>query len=177
MEEDIFKLMAETGCQMLGLAIESGTERILRQVIKKPVNLKKVPTLIEAAHKYGIFVVGNFVIGFPGETWDEIRQTLHFAENCGVDYCKIYAANPLVGTRLFDIAKKLDCIVGDENTVDWRYGRIKSDQFSPKDISILRAYEWDRINFTDPKKRAKTAEIMGVSLENLMKSAKKLEKI
>lgn len=167
MEEDIFELMAQTGCQMIGMAIESGNDRILKQVIKKPVDLDRVPVLIKAAQKNGIFVAGNFIIGFPGETWAEIRQTLRFAETCGLDYCKIYPANPLVGTRMFEMAKQMNAIVGDENKVDWRYGRIKSDQFSPKDISVLRVYEWDRINFTDPAKRAKTAAIMGVSLEKL----------
>ena len=65
------------------------------------------------------------------------------------------------------MAKKLDLIVGDPNKVDWRYGRIKSSEFNPKDISILRVYEWDRINFADPKKREKTADIMGITVEQL----------
>lgn len=167
MDEEIFQLMAETGCQMIGVAIESGTERILKQVIKKPVDLKKVPEMIKMAHKYGLYVAANFIIGFPGETWDEILQTIRYAETCGADYCKIYPANPLVGTKLYEMAKAENLIVGDINKVDWRYGRIKSTEFGPKDISILRVYEWDRINFTDPKKRERTANIMGISIEEL----------
>ncbi|MBU3956625.1 B12-binding domain-containing radical SAM protein [bacterium] len=167
MDEEIFKLMAETGCQMIGVAVESGTQRILKEIIKKPVNLKKVPQTIKLAQKYGIFVAANFVIGFPGETWEEIRQTLHFAETCGADYCKIYPANPLVGTKMFAKAKELGCIIGDETKVDWRYGRIKTSNFSPKDIAILRVYEWDRINFSNPEKISKTAAIMGMTVERL----------
>ena len=167
MDEEIFKLMAETGCEMIGIAVESGSERILKQIIKKPVNLKIIPQMIKLAQKYGIYVAANFIIGFPVETWDEIRHTLHFAETCGADYVKIYPANPLVGTKLFDMAKELGCIVGDENKVDWRYGRIKTSEFDPKDISILRVYEWDRINFSNPEKCKKTAKIMGITLEEL----------
>ncbi|MDD5194284.1 MAG: radical SAM protein [Candidatus Omnitrophica bacterium] len=167
MDEEIFKLMADTGCEMIGVAIESGSERILKKIIKKPVDLKKVPGLIQLAKKQGIFVAANFIIGFPGETWEEIRQTLKYAEACGADYCKIYNAQPLIGTELYEIAKKMNAIVGDENAVNWRYGRIKSDEFTPKDISILRAYEWDRINFTDPVRLAKIAAIMGISVNEL----------
>lgn len=166
-DDEIFKLMVDTGCQVIGLPIESGSERILRQVIKKPIDLKKVPEIIASAKRHGIFVVANFIIGFPGETWDEIRQTLRYAETCGADYCKIYIAQPLIGTELFEIAKKLNCIVGEDTDVDWRYGRIKSSEFSTKDLSILRAYEWDRINFTDPDKLQKTADIMGISIGEL----------
>jgi radical SAM superfamily enzyme YgiQ (UPF0313 family) len=167
MDEEIFSLMAQSGCISIGIAIESGTDRILKQVIEKPVNLKKIPEMIDLAHKYGIFIAANFIIGFPGETWDEIRQTLRYAETCGADYVKIYPANPLVGTRMFEMAKEMNAIEGDENAVGWRFGRIKSTEFSSKDISILRTYEWDRINFSDADKRKKTAEIMGVSPEEL----------
>ena len=173
MDEETFELMAATGCQMIGMGIESGTPRILKEIIKKPVDLEKVPRLIETAKRYGIFVAVNFLIGFPGETWEEIRQTLRYAETCGADYCKIYAAQPLLGTELYEIAKKMNCIVGEETDVDWRYGRISTSQFTPKDISILRAYEWDRINFTDPKKLQKTADIMGITLEELNEIRKK----
>jgi len=167
MDKEIFELMGDTGCQMIGVAIESGNPRILKEIIKKPVDLEKVPGLIETAKKFGIFVVANFIIGFPGETWDEIRNTLRYAEACGADYCKIYAAQPLIGTDLYEIAKKMNCLVGAETDVDWRYGRIISSEFSPKDISILRAYEWDRINFSNLEKIKKTADIMGVSVDKL----------
>lgn len=173
MDEETFELMAATGCQMIGMGIESGTPRILKEIIKKPVDLEKVPRLIETAKRYGIFVAANFLIGFPGETWEEIRQTLRYAETCGADYCKIYAAQPLLGTELYEIAKKMNCIVGEETDVDWRYGRISTSEFTPKDISILRAYEWDRINFTDPKKLQKTADIMGITIKELNEIRKK----
>lgn len=169
MDDEIFRLMAESGCQSIGIAVESGTERVLKQIIEKPVNLKKIPEMIKTAQKYGIYVAANFIIGFPDESWSEIRETLEFAEICGADYVKIYPANPLIGTKLFDLAKELGCIVGSENKVDWRYGRIKTSEFDPKDISILRVYEWDRINFSNPEKCKKTADIMGITVDELDK--------
>ena len=168
MDKDILDLMAETGCQMLGIAIETGTNRVMKDVIGKPVKLEKIiPTIKYASDELGIFIAANFIIGFPGESWEEIRQTLHYAETCGVDYVKIYPAQPLVGTKLYDLAVEMDAIVGDHEAVGWRYGRMRSTEFNQKDISILRVYEWDRINFTDPKKLARTAKIMGISEERL----------
>ena len=35
------------------------------------------------------------------------------------------------------------------------------------DLTILRAYEWDRINFSNPKKLRKIADRMGVTIEEL----------
>ena len=56
--------------------------------------------------------------------------------------------------------------------VDWRYGQITSDEWTPKDISILRAYEWDRINFT-PEKLEGLKRITGKSEEALALIRKK----
>jgi len=167
LDDELLQLMVESGCLMLNVAIESGNERVLKQIVNKPVNLKTAPEKIALARKYGIYVCVNFVIGLPGETWNEIRESLHYAETCGADYVKIFIANPILGTKMYDLAKEKGYIVGNENEINWRYGRIKTPEFTPKDISILRAYEWDRINFTDPVKREKTAKMMNISLEEL----------
>lgn len=177
LDDEILPLMAKSGCLMLDVAIESGSERVLKEIVMKPIDLKTAPHKIALAKKYGIYVCVNFVIGLPGETWDEIRQSLRYAETCGADYVKIFIANPIIGTKMFDMAKKKGYIVGDEYDINWRYGRIKTPEFDPKDISILRAYEWDRINFTDPAKRKKTADIMNISLEELENIRRETRKV
>ena len=55
----------------------------------------------------------------------------------------------------------------DVNNIRWSQGQVCSPHFTPADLTILRAYEWDRINFSRPEKRQRTAEEMGVSLEEL----------
>lgn len=46
-------------------------------------------------------------------------------------------------------------------------GMKATDEFTPRDMSILRAYEWDRINFKTFEKRKKIADMMGISVEEL----------
>ena len=36
------------------------------------------------------FVIANFIVGYPGEKWDEILDTIRFAEHCSADYIKIF---------------------------------------------------------------------------------------
>ena len=52
-------------------------------------------------------------------------------------------------------------------------GVIKSDHWSADDLTILRAYEWDRINFTDPKKAKKIADRMEITIDELNNIRKK----
>lgn len=173
--DELLELMKRSGCVGINVAIESGTPRVLHEIIGKPIkDLDRVRPLIEKIKANGMYVLANFIIGFPGETWEEIRQTLAFAEHCAADYVKIYTAIPLPGTRLFEVAKRLNVLVCDSSVpeVDWRYGRIQSPEWSAKDVSILRAYEWDRINFR-PQNLARMMELWGCSETELREVRKK----
>jgi radical SAM superfamily enzyme len=159
----------------INVAIESGNSRVLKEIVGKPIkDLERVPAIIDSITQRGIYCIANFIIGFPGETWDEIRETIAFAEKCGADYIKIYGAVPLYKTKLFKLAHQMGALICNDETpkVDWRYGQIRSDHWTPKDISILRAYEWDRINFA-PHKIKRLQEITGASEKELNETRKK----
>jgi radical SAM superfamily enzyme YgiQ (UPF0313 family) len=173
--DGLLNLMKESGCVGMNVAIESGNERVLKEIVRKPIkNLQEIPAIIEKVKNKGIYCIANFIIGFPSETWDEIRETLAFAEHCGADYVKIYAAVPLYKTKLYYLAKERGLLLCNDAVpkVDWRYGQIKSDEWTAKDISILRAYEWDRINFS-PNRIKRLMEISGATEEELKLTRKK----
>jgi radical SAM superfamily enzyme YgiQ (UPF0313 family) len=143
--------------------------------VKKPIkNLDEIPDKIAMIKSRGIPVRAAFIIGFPGETWEEIRETIRFAENCNADYIKIFVAVPLPGTQLWDLAQSLNALYqGDgEYSIDWRHSKILSDEWTTRDVSILRAYEWDRINFAADRIE-KTADLWGCSIEELKEVRKK----
>jgi radical SAM superfamily enzyme YgiQ (UPF0313 family) len=170
--DEILELMVRAGCVGVNVAIESGTQRVLKEIVGKPVDLEKAVEMIAKVRSRGLYCLANFIIGFPGEHWDEIRETIRYAENCGADYVKIFVAVPLKGTRLWEMAKKTGGLTEDNYKVDWRYSQIYSDEWTPKDVSILRAYEWDRINFATPKKRKRVAELWGLSEAELFRIRK-----
>ena len=51
--------------------------------------------------------------------------------------------------------------------MSWNTAQVESENFSSHDLTILRAYEWDRINFKTREKQQLTAKMMGISLEEL----------
>ncbi len=175
LNDKILDLMRNSGCVGINVAIESGNKRVLREIVKKPIkDLNKVSGIIEKIKSRGMFCIANFVIGFPGEKWDEIRETVNYAENCGADYVKFFVAVPLYGTELYRISREIGALISNDEypNIDWRYSQIKSDEWTAKDISILRAYEWDRINFA-PDRIKKTAEIWHMSIDQLKNIRKK----
>lgn len=169
LNDEVLDLMRDSGCIGINIAIESGNERVLRDIVHKPIkDLKRVPEIIEKVKSRGMFCISNFIIGFPGETWEEVRETINFAEHCGSEYVKFFIAVPLYGTEMYHIAKRMNLLTHNDEypRIDWRYSQIKSDEWTTKDISILRAYEWDRINFSKDR-IGRTAEIWRMSIDDL----------
>lgn len=170
LDEEIVKLMKKSGCQMVNIAVESGCERVLKEVIKKPIDLNMAYEKVKLLRKYKIYTCVNFIIGLPTETWDEILETIYHAEHINADYVKFFIANPLKGTELYKMAEKY---LVNPDSMDWRYSSIRTGEFEPHEISLLRVYEWDRINFTDVNKKKRTAKVMNISIKELDKIRRK----
>ena len=175
LDEELIKLMRESGCEYIDVAIESGSKRVLKEIINKPVDLEYAKEMNRLAKKEGIYVAANFIIGFPGETWDEIRETVKFAEDINVDYIKLFAAIPLRNTKLWELCVKEGIFKQNFNEYGnkWNSGQVSTEEFTANDITLLRALEWDRINFTDKEKRKRTAAMLKITEEELFKIRKK----
>lgn len=164
---EILEIKRRTGCYQIRLSLESGVQDVLKNVIRKPVDLSKAVEMISIAKSLGFEIISNFVIGFPGETWDQIRKTIDFAERLDIDLVNFHIATPLPKTKLMDICIREGFIVPDEAFYGYTKGVISTNEFSAKELQTLRAFEWDRINFSTDRKKSKVAEIQGITLSEL----------
>lgn len=105
-DQQLLRKMKDSGCYKVNFAIESGSQRVLDEVIHKPMKLKRVIPLINYAKKIGLEVGAFFIIGMPGETLDEIRQTFRFIRKHGISTSNISLAVPLPGSALYEIVQK-----------------------------------------------------------------------
>jgi len=171
LDTELLELMLASGCNHVDLAIESGSQRVLSEIIRKPLNLNRVVSLLDTAKALGFMISANFIIGLPGETWEEIRQTIRFAEAIDVDYVKIMVAMPLRHTKLYEIAHDGGYLRKDFDffNMRWGVGEISTEEFTNLDTTILRTYEWDRINFSSAEKILRVARVMGVDEETIVK--------
>ena len=179
MDKEIIDLMSRAGCYALALSIESGVDRVLHDIIRKPLKKEIIPDVIRMCQEKNFFVSANIVIGFPGETWDEIRETIAFGEFCNPDYLQINIATPLPKTDLYLFGKDTGAIPKDFDFFSghtyqgFESGIIQTDEFTPRELEILRSYEWDRINFSTAEKREKFCQYRGISAEELVAHRKR----
>jgi anaerobic magnesium-protoporphyrin IX monomethyl ester cyclase len=101
MDEHLLELMRRAGCYHIAIAVESGSQETLNNLIHKPLDLRKVPPIICTARRLGMGVSAFFVVGFPGETRADIEKTCDYAMNLGVDHVHFFTATPYPGTDLF----------------------------------------------------------------------------
>jgi radical SAM superfamily enzyme YgiQ (UPF0313 family) len=77
LDEDLLKLMVESGCIGFRIGVESGNDEILRK-IKKPASTKTLDRASKLLAKFPeLFVVGCYIVGFEDETFGQILDTFH----------------------------------------------------------------------------------------------------
>lgn len=105
LDDEICELMAEAGCERVKIGFESGSNRILSEVKK----LETREEMLEGADmlkKAGVPFSAYFMTGFPGETDDDLKQTIDFAKKVDADYYSLSVLAPYYGTELYDTLMK-----------------------------------------------------------------------
>jgi len=105
LDEEMLRLMKASGCYALTLAIESGDQDVLTNVIKKPLQLEQVKRVVRLIKEIGIQTHAFFVIGFPDEKPEQIRRTFAFAKEMDLDSASFTIAQPLPGSELDAMVK------------------------------------------------------------------------
>lgn len=149
MNETLMYKMRDSGCYQVSLAVESGNKRVLKSIIGKPLDLDIVPKYVKLAKKLGFETIVLFVIGFPGESKEDIQDTIRFAEQLDADQVVFSIATPFPGTKLHDICKEKGYIQ-DLDLERLRFGMasIETPDFTPDYLKKVRRDAWVRINYT-----------------------------
>jgi len=97
------KKMADTGCKEILIGVESGSNRILKN-INKETTVKMNEKSIKNLYNYGIRVKAAMIIGSPGETQETLTETWNFCEEME-DFVSDWDFSLLVPYPVCDIYK------------------------------------------------------------------------
>jgi len=99
MDEELVRKLAAAGTHHVSIAIESASPRI-QSLSRKNLKLHMVKDVVGWTRKYGINTLGFFMIGFPGETVEEIKMTIRFACETELDEALFSIVIPYAGTEI-----------------------------------------------------------------------------
>jgi len=141
-DEALLRKMKKAGCKKIRVAPESGVQRVVTDIAKKNLELKKVEAAIVAARKVGIKVGCFFVMGLIGETKADIEETIRYAyklKGLGAESFVFSIAMPLYGTAFYEQAKAGGYIR--DGFCDYALAAteplVETPEFSAEEISML----------------------------------------
>ncbi len=101
MNEEIIQLLRRSGCFRVWIGAESGSQKVI-DAMDRRVKVEQVREMIQLSKKYGIQSGTFIMVGYPGETEDDISQTLEHLKMSDPDFFTITIAYPIKGTPLYD---------------------------------------------------------------------------
>lgn len=138
--------MKSRGCIQMDFGVESGSQRILDEVIGKKTNLEQVIRSFKLTKKHGIRTLANFIIGFPTETLEDLSATKKLADQIKADIYVFSIATPLPGTRLYEmVGEKIH--PQDYSSLNWNGGSL-TDKLNKSEIrDIVRERQKLKIRY------------------------------
>lgn len=100
MNEEVIKMLKETGCFRVWIGAESGSQRVI-DLMDRRVDVNQVRDMIKLTKKHGIQTGTFIMLGYPGETETDIEETIQHLKESDPDHFTITVAYPIKGTELY----------------------------------------------------------------------------
>jgi len=104
--QPMLEMLAEAGCKQITYGVESGSERVRREVMKRPVTNQRFRDVFQWTRQAGIFTIANYMLGLPGETRAELDETYALAEELDSFDFGFFVFYPYPGTHLFTLCRE-----------------------------------------------------------------------
>ncbi len=101
MNEEVIQLLKSSGCFRIWIGAESGSQKII-DLMDRRVDVMQVREMIQQTKKHGIEAGTFIMLGYPGETKEDIEETIiHLKESLPTHFT-ITIAYPIKGTGLYN---------------------------------------------------------------------------
>lgn len=161
-DHEVLEALAEAGFTQINLPFESGNLRILRKYASNKLNIEMadIESLISAMKDYGFKIFGNYMMGYPDETLEEIQTTIDLARDhvsFGLDAANFFIVVPLPGSPLFDMAISHGHLPSDfdPDTMNIYRANMTGTVVPPHVLEEMRSRAWDEVNSPTWKKAKK----------------------
>jgi radical SAM superfamily enzyme YgiQ (UPF0313 family) len=145
-DEHVLKMAAEAGCMFAFIGFETISESSLKDM-KKGINLKigveNYRKIVDAFHKYGIGVIGAFIIGNDYESPTYYKELARFLVHSGIDVVQLAILTPLPGTDLMKQMQKENRLIYRNFPEDWEKYRLSYVVRKPEGIDPETIYIGD----------------------------------
>jgi anaerobic magnesium-protoporphyrin IX monomethyl ester cyclase len=139
---EILRDMKEAGLRKVNMGVESGSNRILRDIYDKGTTTEMVRKCLADCKRLGLKVQGYFMMGAPTETRREMQETIRLAADEPFDDAVFDIATPFPGTLLYDMSSQNIVLPFEEFDCFQKTVYNHAGELSPQEVAELkrRAY-------------------------------------
>lgn len=149
LDRKMLETLKNAGLDQLVLAIESGSNRVLKEIMHKALNLDIVKRVADDCRELEIYTNANILIGLPGETKQDIEDARSFLKTINVNWFIILCATPLVGSEMFDICLKKRYLRGSYIDYDYKKAVVETEDFTAEYIQEMAYILNLELNFVE----------------------------
>ncbi|MFT7835675.1 radical SAM protein [Saccharothrix sp. BKS2] len=157
-DHEVLEALSLAGFTQINMPFETGNLRIMRKYASNKLNVEKADLrgLIIAMKEYGFQLYGNYMMGYPDETMEEIQNTIDLARDhvsYGLDAANFFIVVPMPGSPLFDMAIANGHLSPDFDPDKMNiYNATMTNTLVPwKVLEETRSRAWEEVNSTQWK--------------------------
>ncbi len=113
MNEEVVTLLKRAGAFRIWIGAESGSQKVI-DLMDRRVDVDHVKAMIQETRKQGLEAGTFIMVGYPGETEEDIKLTVDYLKDANPHHFTITVAYPIKGTSLYKEVEKLQT-----KTLDW----------------------------------------------------------
>lgn len=161
-KEDLQRVY-KSGCCAIHFGIETASPRMIELVGKKIPFEKVIPTF-ELCNEIGIIPVSTFIIGMPGETVDDLKNTIEFIKKLPSNEVSVmlytYLYSSKFGREIYNSGKyKLPEKIKEYVKADLYYNRLPNFSEVPsRDLKVVQGYYFWQLLMKNDYKEYPNAE-------------------
>lgn len=100
MDELLIKSMAEAGCYLIMMGVDSASEETMKRINRKQ-NVADIKNKIKLANDAGMYVLVHMILGFPGDRLANMLSTIHYIASTRASFVSINFFSPRSGSAYF----------------------------------------------------------------------------
>lgn len=144
---EMLKALKGSGCRLICYGVESGNNEILKK-LKKGITKEKAIEVFGLTRRAGIKTLAYFMFGSPGETREQMLETISFAKRLNPDFCHFTILVPFPCTPIYAEGLEKGTLTRDywldfarNPTVDFKPG-MWTENVSAQDLKalLIKAY-------------------------------------
>lgn len=138
LNREVLELMKESGCFKFYVGVESGSQEVLDNILNKKVSLEHTKEILRIADDIGLEYHLFFMIGIPGETKEQMLETVEFAKhsNANTILFNVGKVIPCIGWE--ETVKRKNWLLSDSYDISESQSLIKTDKWNPEFVENIR---------------------------------------